>query len=72
MSIPSIATHGKRRPIVSTMNVWRKINTHVVIHGSLLPPVHIFRHGLQVLYSKTKFLVDGFQQFHTGLRSPMS
>lgn len=53
------------------MRIWKTLHAHVRTNEPL-PPVRIFRHGLQVLYSKTKFGVDGAAQFRAGLNSPTS
>ena len=47
------------------------MNEHVLTHGPL-PPVKLFKSGLQTFYSKTKCGVDGVTQFRAVLRSPTS
>jgi hypothetical protein len=51
---------------------WRRVNEHVRVLGAFYPPVKLFRHVMQSIYSKKKGGVNGDAQHRAILRSPTS
>lgn len=69
--IPTFADPRSRRVMKDRLSFWLTVNRHVWQNGPF-PPLKIFKHGAQSLYSKTKGGVDGATQFRAVLRSPTS
>lgn len=67
--VPTYATDAMCTVINSPLPFWRVGNNHV-IHQGPMEPIRLFRHGLLVVYSKTKRGVDGASQFRATLNSP--
>lgn len=67
-TVPRFCSDNEKRTIMSQRSLWIPVNGHVLSKGPL-PPVKVFRHGLQVLYSKTKGGVDGVTQYRSIMRS---
>jgi hypothetical protein len=67
-TVPGFADAGAKDLLESGVKFWRLINGNVLEHGPL-PPVKVFKHGIQSLYSKTKGGVDGNAQARTIVRS---
>ena len=72
MSMPSIQDAELSKVIYSRLPFWRLVNSYVLENSAFYPPVKLFRHGVQTLYSKTKGGVDGSAQARAILRSPTS
>lgn len=70
-SAPAFADSDSRRVIQERLSFWKVVNTCVKENGPL-PPLKLFKHGSQSLYSKTKGGVDGGTQYRAILRSPSS
>jgi YqaJ-like viral recombinase domain len=56
----------------SRLPFWKLVNSYVLEKGPFYPPLKLFRHGVQTLYSKTKGGVDGSAQARSILRSATS
>jgi hypothetical protein len=70
--VPEMPDPELRKIAESRICFWRLVNEHVRDSDAFYPPVKIFRHGMQSLYSKTKGGVDGSAQARAILRSPTS
>ena len=68
---PVLADTTTKLLLRSKKPFWMVINNDVKQHGPL-PPIKVFKHGIQSLYSKTKGGVDGSAQARAILRSPTS
>jgi hypothetical protein len=61
-----------RKIALSRIPIWRLVDNHVHERDAFYPPVRLFRHGIQSIYSRTKGGVDGSAQASAILRSPTS
>ena len=68
---PQFTDRETRRTIVERHPFWLTVNSQVKDHGAF-PPLKLFKHGAQSLYSKTKGGVDGSAQARSILRSSTS
>jgi hypothetical protein len=64
--IPDIQYAEFRKAIGNSLKFWRLVNGYVLEHSP--PPVKLFRHGVQSLYSKTKGGVDRIAQARAIIR----
>lgn len=69
--VPLFADRDSRISIEEHLPFWRTINGHVKEKGPF-PPLKLFKHGSQSLYSKTKGGVDGSAQARSILRCSTS
>lgn len=65
---PVFADRKQKEALMSRFSFWNIVNTYVSNEGPL-PPIEIFKHGVQSIYSKTKGGVDGATQARAVLRS---
>jgi hypothetical protein len=56
----------------SRLPFWKLVNSYVLEKGPFYPPLKLFLHGVQTLYSKTKGGVDGSTQDRSIIRSATS
>lgn len=70
-SLPPFVGDDHKQEILSRLPFWQVINKRVMTVG-VLPPVKVFKHATQSIYSKTKGGVDGATQARAILRSPTS
>jgi hypothetical protein len=67
-SAPEFADAKTKQLLESGVKFWRLVNENVMGHGPF-PPVKVFKHGIQSLYSKTKGGVDGSAKARAIMRS---
>jgi hypothetical protein len=72
MSMPVLEDACLSKLIYSHLPFWKLVNSFVLENCAFYPPVKLFRHGVQTLYSKTKGGVDGSAQARAILRSSTS
>jgi hypothetical protein len=70
--IPDIQDAELKKEIGNRLKFWRLVNGYVLENGPFYPPVKLFRHGVQSLYSKTKGGVDGSAEARAILRCSTS
>jgi hypothetical protein len=70
--VPQTADMELRKIALSRIPFWRLVDKHVHERDAFYPPVRLFRHGIQSIYSRTKGGVDGSAQARAILRSPTS
>lgn len=71
VQFPSFVKGAVRRIIKTHLPLW-KLVTNRVTGEAPFPPLKLFKHGVQLFYSKTKCGVDGSAQARAVLRSPVS
>lgn len=67
--VPSFADADTKQIVMDHLPFWKIAKSQVHSHGPF-PPLRLFKHGAQSLYSKTKGVVDGATQFGAILRAP--
>jgi hypothetical protein len=72
LSMPVIEDAELRKLIDRRLPFWSLVNTYVLENDAFYPPLKLFRHGVQTLYSKTKGSLDGSAQARAILRSSTS
>jgi hypothetical protein len=70
--IPDIQDAVLKKAIGNRLKFWSLVNCYVLENGPFYPPVKLFRHCVQLLYSKTKGGVDGSAQARAILRCSTS
>ena len=70
-SVPAFADRKTKQLLTDRICFWRSVNS-AVIENMLFPPLKLFKHGSQSMYSKTKGGVDRVAQARAILRSSTS
>jgi hypothetical protein len=70
-TIPAFADAGTAAILKSRIHFWKVVDEYLIRKGPL-PPIKVFKHGTQSIYSKTKGGVDGSAQARAVLRSSTS
>lgn len=69
--VPEFSTNRDREHLLSRLFLWLTVNTQVVTNIPM-DPVKLFRHALQVYYSKSKGGADNASKFRPTINQPDS